>query len=333
MNASDCTPSDIALFEHIIVPCLYILVFLVGLVLNIWGLKSLLHNWNNRRIINILVLNLGLADMLNLLTHPFLIMYYFNKTEWIFGEGFCLVTRFCFNLNLYCSIGFLTCISVYRYLAVVYPIKTVGKLTITHSIVISVLIWILASVESFPDLFYPKQSEKNTTRCFETTDLKHVTEYLNYSISWSFFGFCIPFVVILSCYGHMIAVVCHSDTMNRDRKRQILKLMGFLILLFSFCYAPYHIFKNLSLYSRVQISQGRCPKWNSVVFNARQASRGLVSLNSALNPLVYLYVYEEMVDQFKQLLQSFRQIFSCCFKVESSFVSVPKTEQEAESAV
>ncbi|XP_014833015.1 PREDICTED: P2Y purinoceptor 1-like [Poecilia mexicana] len=331
MNKMNCTLDR--LFEQRVLPALYIFVFVVGLVLNVWGMISLLHNWNKRRSINIFVLNLGLADMLYLLTHPFLIIYYLNETKWTFGEGFCLVTRFCFNLNLYGSIGFLTCICVYRYLAVVHPMKVMGKLTTTHSVVISILVWILVSVESSPDMLFPKHSGNKTERCFDTTSSKNVTAYLNYSLSWTFFGFCIPFAIIVGCYRHVTVVVCRSDTIKNVTKQHIFKLMVFLILLFSLCYAPYHVFKNLNLYSRVLKNLSKCAAWDSGVYVARQASRGVVSLNSALNPLVYLHVDEDMGVQFRLLLQGCRQIFSRSFKLKSSFVSVPQTEQDVERAL
>ncbi|XP_014831804.1 PREDICTED: P2Y purinoceptor 1-like [Poecilia mexicana] len=330
MNRSYCTKPDKKLFEHTILPGLYILVFVVGLVLNVWGMKSLLHNWKKLWSINIFVLNLGLADMLYLLTHPFLIVYYLKGNKWTFGDGFCKVIRFCFNLNLYGSIGFLTCISVYRYLSVVHPTRVMGRLTTTHSVIISAIIWILVSAQSLPDMFYPK-TYPNGSKCFDSTSYEHFESYLDYTIAWTFFGFCIPFVTIIGCYGHVTFVICRSNMMKKDQKRQILKLMALLILLFSLCYAPYHIFKNLSLYSRLLRKQGACPKWDSGVFIARQASRGLVSLHNALNPLVYLCLYEEMVSQFKQLLHGGHQIFSRRFKSKSSSVAVPQTEKNAES--
>ncbi|XP_032414994.1 P2Y purinoceptor 1-like [Xiphophorus hellerii] len=330
MNTSTCTQPNKKLFEHTILPALYILVFVVGLVLNVWGMKSLMHNWKKLWSINILVLNLGLADMLYLLNLPFLVMYYLQGNKWIFGDEFCLVTRFCFNLNLYGSIGFLTCISVYRYLAVVHPMRVMGKLTTTHSVVISVIIWILVSVQSLPDMFFPK-TYPNGSKCFDTTSYEHIESYLDYTIAWTFVGFCIPFVTIVGCYGHVTVVICRSNMMKKDQKRQILKLMAIVILLFSLCYAPYHIFKNLSLYSRVLRKQRTCPEWDSAVFIARQVTRGLVSLHNALNPLVYLCLYEEMVSQFRQLLRGGHQIFSCRFKSKSSSVPVSQAEQEAGS--
>uniref|UniRef100_A0A3B3UBX4 Si:dkey-78k11.9 n=1 Tax=Poecilia latipinna TaxID=48699 RepID=A0A3B3UBX4_9TELE len=331
MNKTQCPQPDKKLFEHTILPTLFILVFVVGLVLNVWGMKSLLHNWEKLRIINVFVLNLGLADMLYLLTHPFLIVYNLKGNKWIFGDGFCKVTRFCFNLNLYGSIGFLTCISVYRYLAVVHPMRTMGRLTMARSVVISALVWILVSAQSLPDLFYQK-TYPNGSKCFDTTSNKHIKSYLNYSLTWTFFGFCIPFTIIVGCYGHVTVVVCHSDKMKKDLKLRFLKLMFFLILLFSICYAPYHVFKNLSLYSRTLSKKKQCPTWDSGVFIARQASRGLVSLNSALNPLVYLNVNEDMGVQFRQLLQRCSQSFSCFLESKSRSVPVPQSEQENASS-
>ncbi|XP_007573022.1 P2Y purinoceptor 1-like [Poecilia formosa] len=314
MNTTNCTEPKKEEFMNTLLTTLYILVFVVGLLLNLCGMKSLLHNWKKLRIITILVLNLEVADMLYLLTHPFLV-YYINKNDWIFGKGFCLVARFCFYLNLYGSIGFLTCISVYRYLAVVHPLRTMGRLATTHSVVISVVMWILASVISFPDLSFPKYSE-NSSACYDTTDSDNVEKYLTYSLCWTFIGFCIPFIVIVGCYGHVIVVISCSNMM-KNQKQQILKLLVFLILLFTFCYAPFHVFKNLNLYSRVLIKQKECRTWINGVYNARIVSFGLVSLNSAVNPLVYLCVSEDMDTQFRQLLQGCQPMFSC-FKLKSS---------------
>ncbi|XP_039657880.1 P2Y purinoceptor 1-like isoform X1 [Perca fluviatilis] len=286
-------------------PPVYILVFIIGLVANGWGLKSLLHNWKKLKIINVFVLNLGLADILYLLTLPFLVAYYFMESKWIFGDAFCKITRFCFNLNLYGSIGFLTCISVYRYLAIVHPVRLIGRLTLTHSVRISVMVWFLVSVQSLPDMFYSKTFGNNTEKCFDTTSNIYVDDYLKYSLGWTVNGFCIPLLITLGCYGHVIVVLCSTNTTDK-----VLKLLFIVILLFSVCYIPYHVLKNLNLWSRVLQKQKICRKWSNGVYIAPQISRGLVCLNSALNPLVYLHGNEDIPAQLRQLLQQVRQMFS-----------------------
>ncbi|XP_039657948.1 P2Y purinoceptor 1-like [Perca fluviatilis] len=291
-------------------PPVYILVFIIGLVANGWGLKSLLHNWKKLKIINVFVLNLGLADILYLLTLPLLVVYHVLKRTWIFGDTFCKLTRFCFNLNLYGSIGFLTCISVYRYLAIVHPVRVMGRLTLTHSVGISVMVWFLVSVQSLPDMFYSKAFGNNTEKCFDTTSDSYVDDYIKYSLGWTLTGFCIPLLITLGCYGHVIVVLCRTNTTDKVLKQRSLKLLFIVILLFSVCYIPYHVLKNLNLWSRVLQRQNICCEWSNGVYIAHQICRGFVCLNSVLNPLVYLHGNEDIPAQLRQLLQQARQMVS-----------------------
>ncbi|XP_014831802.1 PREDICTED: P2Y purinoceptor 1-like [Poecilia mexicana] len=333
MTTNNCTKLDEELLtNNNVLPIFYIFTFVVGLILNACGMLCLVNNWKKLRIINIFFLNLGLTNLLFLLTRPFMIVYYFKTAKWTFGEPFCKVTRFCFKLNLYGSIGFITCISVYRYLAIVHPIKVMGKLTVIH-VVISVVVWILASVGSLPDVIYPKQSGNNET-CLPATDKEHIEEYFDYNLIWTIFGFCIPFIIIAGCYGHVALVISRSKLMNKNQKRKILKPLVILILLFSLCYTPYLVLKNLSVYAKyVGFKKPPCPTWYDEVFTARHVSRGLVSLNSALNPLIYMYFNEDLSAQFSQLQQRCWQMFSCCSKLKSSSEPVPHTDNEVESAL
>ncbi|XP_014833014.1 PREDICTED: P2Y purinoceptor 1-like [Poecilia mexicana] len=335
MTAANCTKEANLSKDAVLLPTFYILVFVVVVVINACGTRCLVRNWKKHRIINIFIINLGLANLLYILTHPFIIDLYLKGNKWDFGQFFCKVTRFCFKLNLYGSIGFLACISVYRYLSIVHPMKVMGKITTTHSVVISVLVWILASVGSLPDVIYPKQSGNTTEskECLPATDKDHIEEYFYYNLTWTVFGFCIPFIIIAGCYGHVTLVICRSNTMTKEMKQQLLKLLVVLIVLFSLCYTPYHVLKNLSVYAKVRCCSGECPNWYDNVSIARYVSRGLVSLNSALNPLVNMCVSEDMGAQFRQQLQEYREMFSRCFKLKSSSEPVPQAEKEAEPAL
>ncbi|XP_071333489.1 P2Y purinoceptor 1-like [Trachinotus anak] len=327
MNNTSC-PRVSFDFTGRFLPSVFILVFIIGLVANGWGLKSLLQNWRKLNIINVFVLNLGLADILYLLTLPFLVVYYLKKSTWIFGDVFCKITRFCFNLNLYGSIGFLTCISVYRYLAIVHPARVMGRLTVTHSVAISVMVWLTVAVQSLPDMFYTKTYRNKPGKCYHSTTAAYVEDYLKYSLGWTLTGFCIPLLITLGCYGHVIVVLCRKNPTHIELKRRSLKLLFILILLFSVCYIPHHVFKNLNLWSRVLGKQKICTKWSNGVYIGQQISRGLVCLNSAFNPLVYLHVNEEIPAQLRQLLQRARQMFNRLFLSNSDSEPVAQTADQ-----
>ncbi|XP_075898341.1 P2Y purinoceptor 1-like [Nelusetta ayraudi] len=308
MNNTLCSLISFHFTGRLLIP-VYISVFVIGLVANSWGLRFVLQNWEKIGNVNVFLLNLGFADILYLLTLPFLVTYYVMGSKWIFGETFCKVTRFCFNLNLYGSIGFLTCISVYRYLAIVHPMKVKGRIRVTYTVVIAAMVWLLVSVQSLPDMFYVKTYvNKTEQKCFDTTDMDYVEDYLKYSLGWTLTGFCIPLLITLGCYGHMIFTLCRRDTTDKILKERCLKLLFILVLLFSVCYIPYHVLKNLNLWSRVLSKQRICRAWSNGVYIARQISRALVSLNSALNPLVYLHGNEGIKARLRRLVQQGRQV-------------------------
>ncbi|XP_029994554.1 P2Y purinoceptor 1-like [Sphaeramia orbicularis] len=327
MNNTACPRISFA-FPGIFLPPVYILVFIIGLVANGWGLKTLLRNWTKLKIINVFVFNLGLTDVLYLLTLPFLVMYYFMDNTWIFGDTFCKITRFCFNLNLYGSIGFLTCISVYRYLAIVHPMKVMGRLTVTRSVVISVLVWLLVSVQSLPDMFFTKTYRNKPGKCYETTSKIYVEDYLKYSLGWTLTGFCIPLLITLGCYGHVIVTLYRKENTDKVLKRKCLRLLFILVVLFSVCYIPYHVLKNLNLWSRVLQKRRTCCRWFNGVYITHQISRGLVSLNSALNPLVYLHGSEDVPAQLRQQLEEAGQTLRRLYFSNFGRVTVSQSNED-----
>ncbi|XP_056129128.1 P2Y purinoceptor 1 [Lampris incognitus] len=302
MRNSSCVSVNFE-FGQRFLPAVYISVFIIGLLSNCWGLRSLWHNWKKLGNTNIFILNLGIADILYLLTLPFLVPYYFQRSKWMFGDVFCKITRFCFNLNLYGCIGFLTCISVYRYLAIVHPMRVMGRITGIHSMFLTGMVWVLVCVQSLPDMFFTKNYAKKSKKCFDTTSEYYIEDYLKYSIGWTFTGFCIPTLITLGCYGHMIVVLYTTNTVDKVLKRRTVRLLLILIILFSVCYIPYHVLKNLNLMTRILAKRHECREWFDGVYIAHQISRGLVCLNSAINPLVYLHGNDNLHSQIRKLFQ------------------------------
>ncbi|KAM7423376.1 hypothetical protein PAMA_011100 [Pampus argenteus] len=304
-NSSSCETINLD-FTHAFLPPVFICVFVVGTVSNIWGLRSVCSSWRNIGSINIFMLNLGLADLLYLSTLPFLVYYYSRNSDWRFGQPFCKVTRFCFNLNLYGSIGFLTCISVYRYLGIVHPMKVMGKITSSHSVCISALVWFLVIIQILPDMFFDKNDAKSPNSCFDTTSNDLMGEYLPYSMGWTVTGFAIPLVINLVCYGHIVVVLARKANVNPLLKQRCLKLVVILVILFSVCFIPYHVFRNLNLRSRILKRAGVCHGAFRDVYIAHQVGRCLACLNSAINPLIYIVGNDDFLTKLHHLSQRAR---------------------------
>jgi hypothetical protein len=234
-------------FTHAFLPTVFILVFIFGTVFNVWGLRGVYKGWKKMGNINVFVLNLGIADLLYVFTLPFLIHYYAQKSKWTFGAAFCKVTRFCFNLNLYGSIGFLTCISIYRYLGIVHPMRVMGKISTRHSVVISAVVWTLVLIQILPDMSFEKTPSNSSQSCYDTTEDSRIDGYLSYSLGWSITGFAVPLLIILACYGHVVVVLATNANVNALLKQRCLKLVIILTILFAICFIPYHVFRYLNL--------------------------------------------------------------------------------------
>ncbi|XP_078105479.1 P2Y purinoceptor 1-like [Sander vitreus] len=288
-------------FTHAFLPAGFITVFVVGTLSNIWGLRSVCTSWNKIGSINIFMFNLGVADLLYLFTLPFLVHYYARNSLWQFGQPFCKVTRFCFNLNLYGSIGFLTCISIYRYLGIVHPMRVMGKITSCHSLAISALVWLLVIIQILPDMFFDKNDLKSPNSCYDTTSNELIRGYLPYSIGWSVTGFAIPLLIILLCYGHIVVVLARKANVNPLLKQRCLKLVVILVILFSVCFIPYHVFRNVNLKTRILKQSGICHSVFDDIYIAHQVGRFLACLNSAINPLIYIVGNDDFLMKLQHL--------------------------------
>ncbi|XP_019723162.1 P2Y purinoceptor 1-like [Hippocampus comes] len=293
-------------FTHAFLPPVFVVVFVVGTLSNAWGLRSVCSGWKSIGNINIFMLNLGLADLQYLLTLPFLVAYYAQDSSWQFGQPFCKFTRFCFNLNLYGSIGFLTCISIYRYLGIVHPMRVMGKISNHHSLVISALVWFLVVAQILPDVFFVKNDAKKLNACYDTTSNDWIREYLPYSIGWTVTGFAIPLLVIMLCYGHVVWVLAKKSNINPLLKQRCLKLVIILLLLFSICFIPYHVLRNMNLLTRILKQQGICHESFRNVYIAHQVSRCLACLNSAINPLIYIVGNDDFLMKLHRLSERTR---------------------------
>ncbi|XP_068118080.1 P2Y purinoceptor 1-like [Hyperolius riggenbachi] len=279
----------------------YTTVFAIGLFGNVFGLWNLCLNWRKWTSLNVFVFNLGVADLLYVVTLPFFVSYYLNEGVWMFGYDFCRLARLLFHINMYASIGFLTCISLQRYLGIVYPMRMMGRFQkLRPSVYISVLVWILVIVQILPNLYFPN-AVKNATYCHDSTVNEHIELYTPYTMAITVTGFFIPFVVTVACYAHVLVILTKNTNVDSNLKSRSMKIVFITLLLFAVCFFPYYIFRNLNLLSRVWQLRGTCTPALQNLYISYQVTRGLASMNSAINPLLYLVTNENFVSRLRQM--------------------------------
>ncbi|XP_004466604.1 proteinase-activated receptor 3 [Dasypus novemcinctus] len=224
-----------------VIPAVYILVFLVGVPVNTVTLWML--TFRTRSItMTIFYTNLAIADFLFCLTLPFKIAYHLSGNNWVFGEVMCRVTTVSFYGNMYCSILLLACISISRYLAIVHPFTYRRLPKRTYALLMCGLVWATVFLYMLP-LFILKQEyyliQEDITTCHDVHNTCEPSSpfQLYYFISLAFFGFLIPFVVIIHCYT---AIIRKLNTFDR-RWFWYVKASLLILVIFTICFAPSNI--------------------------------------------------------------------------------------------
>uniref|UniRef100_A0A3Q4G6B0 Si:ch211-184m13.4 n=1 Tax=Neolamprologus brichardi TaxID=32507 RepID=A0A3Q4G6B0_NEOBR len=120
-NQSSC---DVFVYQRaavVLFPIFYSVVFIISTCGNSLVLRVICQRKQKFNSTSIYLVNLALSDALFTLALPGRITYYIRHFDWPFGDLLCKVTTLLFFTNTYAGIGFMTCISLDRYLAMVHP--------------------------------------------------------------------------------------------------------------------------------------------------------------------------------------------------------------------
>lgn len=224
-----------------LIPAIYILVFAVGVPANGVTLWMLFFRTRSIRM-TIFYTNLAMADFLFCVTLPFKIAYHLNGNDWVFGEIMCRVTTVIFYGNMYCSILLLACISINRYLAIIHPFTYRVLPKRTYASLACGLVWVTVFLYMLPFFILKQQyklDQQGITTCHDVHNPCESSSpfQLYYFISLAFFGFLIPFVVIIYCYS---AIIRKLNTYDQRWLRYV-KASFLILVIFTICFAPSNI--------------------------------------------------------------------------------------------
>lgn len=121
---------------------------LIGVSGNIYTLVVMCHSMRSAASMYIYIINLALADLLYLLTIPFVVCTHFLK-GWYFGDAGCRILISMDFLTMHASIFTLTIMSTERYFAVLKPLDTV-KRSKSYRKAIALLVWVASLILTLP---------------------------------------------------------------------------------------------------------------------------------------------------------------------------------------
>uniref|UniRef100_A0A3Q2R045 G protein-coupled receptor 68 n=1 Tax=Fundulus heteroclitus TaxID=8078 RepID=A0A3Q2R045_FUNHE len=287
--------------------CVYILVLVVGVPANLYSLYHAALQLKQRNELGVYLMNLTVSDLLYQASLPLWLQYIFQGDDWQHREWLCQLCGFLLYENIYISIGFLCCISLDRYLAVVYPLRFTSLRSMTAAWVISAIIW-MKEIAVGVVFFRHKEVSRDQTNqsvCFEHYPMKPWEYPINY---YRFIvGFLFPLAILSISYLCVLRAVGRSVGTQPDQKTRIRQLVSSTILIFLVCFSPYHFFLLVrTLFER------DC-SFITGIFNYYHLSLLLTTLNCVADPALYCFVSESARrGLYRALVKPVTGIICCC---------------------
>ncbi|XP_066425400.1 proteinase-activated receptor 2 [Molothrus aeneus] len=284
----------------VFIPIVYILVFIIGLPSNAMALWVFFFRTKKKHPAVIYMVNLALADLLFVVWFPLKISYHLNGNNWLFGEGLCKVFVGFFYGNMYCSILFMTCLSVQRYWVVVNPIVNSKKKS-EIALGISIAIWILILLGNIP-LYLVNQtayiSNLNITTCHDVLPenvLAH--DMFSYFLSLAIGLFLIPAIITAVAYILMIKTLSASiiDVSTGKKRKRAIKLIIVVLSMYLICFTPSNVLIIVHYSLLKAYSQSHLYVWYIT-------GLCLSALNSGIDPFIYYYISKDFRDNLKYAL-------------------------------
>ncbi|XP_066517631.1 G-protein coupled receptor 4 [Hoplias malabaricus] len=305
--------------DSVFLPVMYGIFFIIGTPLNLMALFGLYRLVKAENVLPVYVINLLLADLIQLLTLPFWIDYYANEHYWRFGPRGCQFMGLFFYISIYAGIFFMCLIALERHMAIVRPLKFQSFRRLKSTWMIAIGIWVIIMVPpsvAFDSLF-PKH---NYTLCIE----KYPSEasFITYRLITLTLSFILPLSFIVGLHCKTLRSLTTINALLSEEKRRIRGLLTLLVVIFVIVLGPYH-FIGCVKYLGLLIHREAC-RWEKDIFVFYQLGRGLLSLNSLLDPVLYMFLRSD----FRALVRSYLP----CLRTASSLKSSCGTSDPLERA-
>ncbi|XP_023670882.2 C-C chemokine receptor type 8-like [Paramormyrops kingsleyae] len=293
-NGDDTGPCKYPRHGAVFLPVFYSLLFVFGVISNGLVMWVMLICVKLQSITDICLLNLAVADLLLLITLPFLAHY--ARADWVFGSVMCKVVMGSYYIGFNSSTFFVVIMSIDRYLAVVHAVNFLQTKTRRYRLIMIVITWIVALLASFPELtlidFYRR---RHTSLC----EVGYHSEPF-----WRAFGLfkmnvtslLIPFFIMVFCYSMILRRILLCKSTNR----KTIRLMLLVVVVFFCCWTPYNVASFFQALELLDI-YASC-KSSKAIRLSLQVMAALAYSHTCLNPIIYVFVGEKFRRHLFKLL-------------------------------
>ncbi|XP_046407034.1 neuropeptide CCHamide-1 receptor-like [Ischnura elegans] len=254
--------------ETYIVPILFALIFVVGVLGNGTLVLIFVRNRNMRNIPNTYIFSLALGDLLVILTCvPFTSTVY-TVESWPYGELICKLSECVKDVSIGVSVFTLTALSAERYCAIVNPMRRhagtrlcTGSLTLVSAIgiwVLALLFAMPAAVFSYVKSYELEGTHNRTIQVCYPYPTEFGEAYVQVMVMLKFLAYyAIPLIIIAFFYilmakhledstrnmpGEAVTQAARQQSTQVRARKKVAKMVLAFVVIFILCFLPYHTF-------------------------------------------------------------------------------------------
>ncbi|XP_068162363.1 urotensin-2 receptor [Antennarius striatus] len=274
---------------------------LVGVTGNIYTLVVMCQSMRTAASMYIYIINLALADLLYLLTIPFVVCTHFLK-GWYFGDIGCRILISMDFLTMHASIFTLTIMSTERYFAVLKPLDTV-KRSKSYRKAIALLVWAASLILTLPMIVSIQlMTMGNKAMCLPTLSPLSYKIYISFLFCTSIIapGLIIGYLYIQLARTYWIS---QTETFKQTKKlpnQKVLYLIFTIVLLFWACFLPFWIWQLLGQFHPL------LPLSIKAKRNINYLTTCLTYSNSCINPFLYTLLTKNYKEYMRKHKRSWR---------------------------
>uniref|UniRef100_A0A8C4SJU8 G-protein coupled receptors family 1 profile domain-containing protein n=1 Tax=Erpetoichthys calabaricus TaxID=27687 RepID=A0A8C4SJU8_ERPCA len=298
-NGSGHSPSSERQVLRVLVPLLDSLIFVTGLTGNVLVQRVLIGRKKQQRRngTNILLLNLSVADLLQLLCVPFHATS-IALARWVFGDFLCKAVSFMGVACSSASVFTLAALAINRYITLLHPSKAFRFQLTWYFCTVMLLIWVPSLAVASPQFAFRGTRVTDSVYCYAfMTDASQVF----YASTLFVLGFAVPLTTIVIMYSRIYCFLRSKRASVQSRltdryHTQVTRISILLVLVFTLCWLPSYVLLLL-------LVQGSAPHGAAFPVSAQ-----LLAFSSTIaNPVLYVFISEK----FRQDLQRLA-LPGCC---------------------
>ncbi|KAM6977677.1 uracil nucleotide/cysteinyl leukotriene receptor [Aplochiton taeniatus] len=274
--------------ENLLFAMFYIIVFIMAVPCNIIALWAFFRQSTSPS--KIFLRQLAIADMSFVLILPLRIVYHLSDSHWPCGLILCRLVGFFFYVNVYCSLYFITFISLDRLLALALPLRSLALRKPAYARVTSGILWVVVMVSMSPLLFSKKSV---IVHCNNATSILCTQLYLENTSPTALVSTVVAFTIPLTSIIGSYILILHKLRGVKQRKERPVKdkAIGMIILVmvnFLVAFVPYHVNRIIYIYMHWQ---GHLTTVSiETLARTNRITSALTCLSGVLDPLMYFFL-------------------------------------------